>query len=102
MTSLGRVGRILAGTIDVSSSSYEKDGQSSNNVKIPVSSSNHVTQSKAPESVDLRDVDTQSNVSTTSTLMQGMHFITIFICYLWRILFKMNFVNDFLRIFIPL
>lgn len=72
MTSLGRVGRILAGTIDVSSSSYEKDGQSSNNVKIPASSPNNVTQPKGPESVYLRDMDTQSNVSTTSTLMQGI------------------------------
>lgn len=68
MTSLGRVGRILAGTVDVSSSSYEKDGQSSSIMKSSSPTSSQNTQTRAQES----EMDKQSNASTTSTLLQGM------------------------------
>lgn len=70
MTSLGRVGRILAGTIDVSSTNNEKDGQSSNNVK--TRSSIHNAQPGISESVDLKELDKQTNISVASTLMQGI------------------------------
>lgn len=72
MTSLGRVGRILAGTIDVSSSSYEKDGQSSNNVKSSGSSLSQNTLTRASECEDLRESDKQSITSMASTLLQGI------------------------------
>lgn len=70
MTSLGRVGRILAGTIDVSNSSYDKDIQSSNNLKSAGCSTSQNTQFRATEYVDIREQDEQSNASITK--MQGM------------------------------
>lgn len=71
MTSLGRVGRILAGSVDVSSSSYEKDGQSSNIMKSSGSTLSQNSQTRAQES----EMDKQSNASTASTIMQGMYSI---------------------------
>lgn len=79
MTSLGRVGRILAGTVDVSNSSFEKDGQSLNNVKNSGSNSSHITLSKVPDSADLRDLDKRSNASISS--MQGMQGMYIYLLH---------------------
>lgn len=66
MTSLGRVGRILAGTADVSSLNYEKDGQSTIAKSVePNSSSN--TKPKATEPVATKEVETKPIAS----ILQG-------------------------------
>lgn len=67
MTSLGRVGRILAGTIDGSSLSNERDAQSSSMLRSVDSSTDHNTLNEPLESADLKEIDKKSNL----TVLQG-------------------------------
>lgn len=76
MTSLGRVGRILAGTVDVSNSTVEKDTCSTNASSVDISATNtpssgidFTTERKKKSSVSSNTNDSSSNDNTSNSTM---------------------------------
>lgn len=76
MTSLGRVGRILAGTVDVSNSTVEKDTCSTNASSVDISATNtassgidFTTDRKKKSSVSSNTNDSSSNDNTSNSTM---------------------------------
>lgn len=76
MTSLGRVGRILAGTIDVSNSSIDKDAQSSNalNECSAATSTSSVTSTPVDATETRIHKEKQPLQNNNKIVLQGMRF----------------------------
>lgn len=91
MTSLGRVGRILAGTVDVSNSTVEKDNCSTNASSVDISAANitnstaatidFTTDRKAKSSVGSSANDSSSNDNTSNSTMMLQGRIGMTFCF---------------------
>lgn len=108
MTSLGRVGRILAGTVDVSNSTVEKDTCSTNASSVDISATNtassgidFTTERKKKSSVSSNTNDSSSNDNTSNSTMMLQGKFSKF--YDTKILLLVFYIKMFLKktIFLP-